>query len=439
MNVTVNGPTSPEFERLCQSQIYFIAQVFGASWIGVYVTKTWRGLDGEELVPVAVYPQMAQSLEEGGWDGERSPLYMSPKASEVELGGDVTVQAGGRDDQYTTAAGPDRYFPLSTRAVLPLVAEELVLGLLVSTRSDRPWQETELEQLKQIAQAIALACVLDRRQQWYEEQWQQEQQLRRLHHEYLEELLHQLRNPITALKTFSKLLVKRLLPGDKNHRVAQGVLRESKHLQGLLDQFSQEVQTQQPEPGPLPGQQSPLSLPAPDGAPTFLLPSGGLTLGALALDQQWPHWSTTTQAIAAAQNRHFSTVAPDDGPWVQGNGAALQEVLQNLLSNALKYTPPGGEIRLDLRHRGDWVGIAVADNGPGIPPEDQPWVFDRRFRGIQAQGDIEGTGLGLAIARDLVQQMGGELELISPDLEFSPQGTTFIVWLPKAIAPEEDP
>jgi len=92
--------------------------------------------------------------------------------------------------------------------------------------------------------------------------------------------------------------------------------------------------------------------------------------------------------------------------------------------------------------RGQMQGVAIADTGPGIPGVDLVHLFERHYRGVQAQGEIPGTGLGLAIAQELVQQMQGEIQIFSPvadsgliDLLPEPMtasGTVFIVWLPES-------
>ncbi|MEL6494625.1 MAG: ATP-binding protein, partial [Cyanobacteria bacterium J06623_7] len=119
--------------------------------------------------------------------------------------------------------------------------------------------------------------------------------------------------------------------------------------------------------------------------------------------------------------------------------AALREILNNLIDNALKYTMPGGKVELELASEPESkvrLGIAVRDTGVGIPSQDLGRIFERHYRGVQARGDIPGTGLGLAIARELARKMQGEIELISPNnLVTERGGTTAILWL--LIAQEE--
>jgi signal transduction histidine kinase len=94
--------------------------------------------------------------------------------------------------------------------------------------------------------------------------------------------------------------------------------------------------------------------------------------------------------------------------------SALQEVLGNLIENALKYSGAGRQVWVQVTIEGDRQLIRVIDNGPGIPASDLGRIFDRHYRGVQAQGSKPGSGLGLAIARDFVEQMGGALRVISP-------------------------
>jgi signal transduction histidine kinase len=96
----------------------------------------------------------------------------------------------------------------------------------------------------------------------------------------------------------------------------------------------------------------------------------------------------------------------------------LREVISNLLDNALKYSPAGATVWVRAGLFQESVpplqGVAIGDTGPGIPQADQARIFERHYRGVQATGTIAGTGLGLAIAHDLVKDMGGRIDLLSP-------------------------
>ena len=86
----------------------------------------------------------------------------------------------------------------------------------------------------------------------------------------------------------------------------------------------------------------------------------------------------------------------------------LQQVLSNLVENAVKFTPRGGEVQVEVERRGRWVEVRVLDRGIGVASEDMPHVFERFYKGDRAQGQ-GGTGLGLAIAKHIVQSHGGRI------------------------------
>ncbi len=103
----------------------------------------------------------------------------------------------------------------------------------------------------------------------------------------------------------------------------------------------------------------------------------------------------------------------------------LRDVLDNLLDNALRYTPRGTQVRVTTAIRDGRVVIEVADSGPGIPAEDRPRVFERFYRGVNGRRAGSGSGLGLAIADELVRRWGGDVTLSAGP------GTRFVVSLPQ--------
>lgn len=124
------------------------------------------------------------------------------------------------------------------------------------------------------------------------------------------------------------------------------------------------------------------------------------------------------------------TLNPVVGPEslrVECDAEKVRRVISNLVSNAIKYNRPGGEVTVSVREGDGFVDVAVADTGIGIPAEDHPKVFQRFYRAAAArQKGIVGTGLGLAIANHIVQMHGGEISFTS---ELG-KGTTFKFTLP---------
>ena len=111
-----------------------------------------------------------------------------------------------------------------------------------------------------------------------------------------------------------------------------------------------------------------------------------------------------------------------------GNETNLQEVLTNLISNAIRYTPDGGRIKVSAAMEDKYAVVAVSDTGYGIDPEEQERIFQRFYRVKTDQTrSIPGTGLGLSIVKSIVKAHHGRI-----DVESQPgKGTTFRVYLPR--------
>ncbi|MCL4394088.1 MAG: HAMP domain-containing histidine kinase [Chloroflexi bacterium] len=127
------------------------------------------------------------------------------------------------------------------------------------------------------------------------------------------------------------------------------------------------------------------------------------------------------------------SLGAEDQAMVLGDVDRLKQLLLNLVDNAIKYTPGGGEVTLSLERDKEWVRVAVADTGVGIPEQDLPKIFDRFYRVDKSRtrnpsDDGVGAGLGLAIVKTIVDAHGGRIDVSSQ----AGKGTTFTVWLPLA-------
>ena len=134
-------------------------------------------------------------------------------------------------------------------------------------------------------------------------------------------------------------------------------------------------------------------------------------------------------AEAAAEQKNQSLVVelPDALPQLSGSQRAFSQVFNNLLSNAVRYTPEGGRIELSAQAELDAVTVSVSDNGLGIPAEDHEKIFEKFYRVKNADTrQIVGTGLGLPIVKRVLEQYGGRIELTSQ----LGQGSTFKVVVP---------
>ena len=372
---------SPDLVALARSQIILLTQSLGAVASAIYITENVADGMPPNLIEVAVFPE----------DGVMAlPEAFSETLPILAMGSSGLVR--------------------QRRFVLPLMYEEAILGFLMTGRDDRDWLEYEQSQIQQIANTLAIACALDRRNQWlvnnqqrnYEEQ-----------SNFFGSLLHQLRNPLTAIRTFAQLLSRRIVESDPNQKFVTGILRETQHIQDLLSEADRPA---------------PLLLPQAEHEQA-LLPAATLDLAPVDLREILEAIANFASAIAQDRNIQFLSNIPDHLPKVLGNESGLREAIGNLVENALKYTPERGYVLLGVEVKPDTIYIYVQDTGVGIPDADLPRLFERNFRGRQADGDILGTGLGLAIANELVQKMEGSIHVISQ----VGKGSTFAMTLKRSI------
>ncbi len=417
--------TSAEFVALCQAQVILLSQSLGAVWSAIYLTET--GEEGDtQLIPVVVYPpnetleqqQITLSLlPDTSSMVEPSPRLFSPKISE------------NRPINQKNIEEQEEFWQHKHQLVVPLIHENLVMGLLATRRKEGEWNQEELAQVEKIARTIAIARILDQRELLIQQQLTQQRKLHQLKNDRLDDFLHQLRNPLTALRTFVKLLLKKLLPQDPNYQVAQNILREGDRLKELIEDFSKDFQMLSTQSELLVSNQTPTS---------FLLAGDSFPLKSVEITAIIQPLIVSAEAIAKDKNINLTANFSANLPLVLGNAKALREVINNLLDNALKYTPVGAKIHIQVgkqksTSQGKMLAIEISDTGYGIPQEDTEHIFERHYRGVQANGNISGTGLGLAIVKDLCDKMQATIELVSPSLlkenDFFP-GTTVTIWLP---------
>ena len=430
---------SPEFVTLCQAQSRLVQQGFEVDWCGVYLTRSRNvptaspsEVEDSELIPIVVYPSSEATSYASSplitltRQKENNPLTLPGLLLSVQ----DSVESWDSEEILPYSSGDH------PQLVFPLVYQEVMLGVLVTGRESVPWQAEEMAQLENVAHTLAIACFLDQQKSWYLTQLRQQQMRREWERDHLDDLFHQLRNPLTALRTFSKLLLKRFWGDDKTQAVIEGIGRESYHLQELLQAFEGDLARSDEEiTVPIWDTET---LPEKVLAPvsTFLLPSFTLPLSSVDLASVLGLILSSVEAIAQEKQIQLNTIISATLCPILGNAAAIREIFGNLIDNALKYTPSGGQVRVTMglisstgNHR--WQGVEIADTGYGIPQKDQNHVFERHYRGIQSEGDIPGTGLGLAIVKELVEKIQGKIEITSPnDLSLDAQypGTSVTIW-----------
>jgi len=133
------------------------------------------------------------------------------------------------------------------------------------------------------------------------------------------------------------------------------------------------------------------------------------------------------QLEAKKKNLKLSSYIPERAAFVSADIGLIQRVLENLIENAIKYTPSGGTVDISLLHGGNRVATSITDNGQGIPSADIPHIFERFYR-VDKHRNEDGTGLGLAIAKRIMDLHNSSIEVISQPNA----GTTFSFALPSA-------
>jgi signal transduction histidine kinase len=212
------------------------------------------------------------------------------------------------------------------------------------------------------------------------------------------DIAHELRTPLSVLQGYTEALDEGKLEGDAD--IYRAMHRQALHLTRLVE----DLRT--------------LSL-----ADAGQLPLTRQVVPPLVLLEQS---ANTFKAQAEQQDVELRVDAAPDLPGVEVDPYRMAQVLDNLVSNALRYTQPGGEIRLSADASDGSLLLKVHDTGKGIAPEDLPQVFERFFRADKARPENGETGLGLAIARSIVEAHGGSIRV-----ESAPgAGTTFVVSLP---------
>jgi signal transduction histidine kinase len=221
---------------------------------------------------------------------------------------------------------------------------------------------------------------------------------------------HELRTPITTVKGYAQMLQRTMRRGALDE---ERLARSLDALVGVANRLT--------------------------GLTSDLLDVGRLRTGQLALRREQADLAALVRSLAerfqtTLDDTHRLVLAAPAAPCAACTAAVdvprVEQVFDNLLDNAVKYSPEGGEVRIDVRPEGSGVAVSVRDSGIGLPPGAAEQIFEPFGRAANAtERNVPGMGLGLYVCRGIVEQHGGWIRAESPG---DGQGTTITVWLPSA-------
>jgi signal transduction histidine kinase len=372
-------PVSKRFLSLVNFQLAQFADRADVTSLVVYVTEP-DGAGTPDLIPVGQWPASGRVLP--------------PLAADANLRS-----------------------PAERRRWLALRHGGVLLGALQVETTALPWPTALGQRLQAVSHCLTEGLCLDHEYRRLQLRLDHQQ-------EQLKVLLHQLRNPLAALRTFGQLLLRRLEHDPRNRPLVEGLLQEERQLLRYVDAIDA---LERPGPVFSPGDNS---------APLLLPPSLG-DQGDQALEPLLAPLLQRAAATAALQGRPWH--GPQQWPHWCGDAGAVAEILANLLENAFRYSPPGAAVGLHVAPMasGGWE-LCVWDGGEPIATAEQERIFEPGARGHN-NTDQPGSGLGLALARQLAQRLGGDLRLATRPSSVAPtlpeQGNAFLLRLPASAPP----
>jgi signal transduction histidine kinase len=378
-----------------------VAEVLG-DWSAVIL----RSGDSKELSVASIYHRDMASLGLAWSYIYRQPLSVGEGLiGQVVATGYPSLTTNVR--AVTDMANPGTYHPspvkLASLLILPLRTRREMIGALVIAANDpdRSMTDDKLPLAEILAERASLAIENAKLYTEQVDARRKVEDLSRLKDEFLSIASHELRTPVTSIKGYTQLAKMLIKEGDLS--------TSEEYLDIALDQIDR---------------MSRLIL--------ELLDVSRIETGRLEIRREPIAWSHFVRDVVhrhhtAVSDRRFHVSVPDDGKIVTGDRDRLEQVLGNLLENAVKYSPDGSDVTVSVDERGDSFITAVCDRGIGIPADELGQVFERFHRGRQVSStNYGGLGLGLYITKQIIERHGGTIWVESKE----GQGTTFFFSLP---------
>ena len=219
--------------------------------------------------------------------------------------------------------------------------------------------------------------------------------LEKVRQDFVANVSHELRTPLTSIKGYAEtILTEGSEDSDSAREFLQIILKHSNHMSNMVDDLLQLAR--------LEAREQPLEYEPVNAAD--------------ALNSAWK----ACASLAGERDISLENLLPEEGVMVRADLEQLEQVFRNLLENAVKYGPPGGTVTIACDFGPVMATFQVTDQGPGIPIQDQPRIFERFYQVEKDRANhSDSTGLGLAICRHIIQNHGGRIWVESP-----PQGET---------------
>ena len=284
----------------------------------------------------------------------------------------VKMLKGERSYPYeyraTTKAGENRWI-METVTSIQYRGRRATLGNYMNI-TDRKQMEQEIQKKNEQLQA----------------QNEELEKASRAKSEFLARMSHELRTPLNVVIGFSELMLDRV-PGEINEEQRQcldDILTSGQHLLGLINDV---LDLSKVEAGKM-----------------------ELRLTNIALAEVVESLTSAMVPVLAQRKQSLDVDLEPGLPPVHADKGKLKEVFFNLVSNSAKFTPDGGELKIEAVRKGDWCQVSVSDNGIGIRKEDQEQLFEPFYQANNSlAGERKGTGLGLALVKQIVEMHGGRI------------------------------
>jgi len=380
-----------QFPAACRRAAKLIAHWLRARAVVV----GWLTEDGQLLEPVAVYGFPS------GWLKRAPSLSLGdgPLSGTLRQGKLLTRSSTEGDSWFSGGARRER------AVYVPLVARGRLEGVLAVAAAGRNPQVRDQRLLAALGVVLSLALDNCRLYEGQRAHAQHLHELNRMKSDFLSTVSHELRTPLTSIMMAAEMLLEeeetRDLQSTRGKLVAT-IVRGASRLSSLVADLVNISRDDEFKPR--------------------------LELDSVSIDDLVANAAAIVQPLVAAKHQTIDLKSSAPGTLVRVDRLRFEQVLINLLSNAQRYTPPGGHITVSTRLARGEVILTVADSGPGISPEDRERIFEPFYR-----GDRSGLGLGLAIAKSLVELHNGRIWVNDSDHH----GSEFCVTVPAQTPAKE--